>query len=105
MRSDQLNAAGIIAENVVLALERLDTHSLATLIRGAAIARLMRELVAEMPTRFNGVLTAACNRYLATNARMRPAIAAPRVSVARLSLSSRSSAKTTFSAMMPAALI
>ncbi|MCJ2093963.1 MULTISPECIES: hypothetical protein [unclassified Methylobacterium] len=66
MRSDQISAAGIIAENVVLALERLDSDSLATLTRGAAIAGLMRELVAVMPTRFNGVLTAACNRYLAT---------------------------------------
>ena len=66
MRSDQVRAAGIIAENVVSALEHLDGDSLSTQDRAAAIDGLMRELVAVMPTRFDGVLAAACNRYLAT---------------------------------------
>ncbi|MCJ2126435.1 hypothetical protein [Methylobacterium sp. J-077] len=66
MLSDQIRAAGIIAENVVSALERLDGDSLAKLPREAAIAGLMRELMAVMPTRFDGVLAAACKRYLAT---------------------------------------
>ncbi|TXN76591.1 hypothetical protein FV228_00100 [Methylobacterium sp. WL18] len=66
MLSDQIRAAGVIAENVVSALERLEGDSLATLTREAAVEGLMRELVAVMPTRFDGVLAAACNRYLAT---------------------------------------
>ncbi|WP_267427018.1 hypothetical protein [Methylobacterium sp. GC_Met_2] len=66
MRSDQIRIAGIIAENVVSTLERLDGDVLAVLARDAAITGLMRELVAVMPTRFDGVLAAACNRYLAT---------------------------------------
>ena len=65
MLSDQIRAAGIIAENAVSALERLDGDILAELTREAAIGGLMRELVAVMPTRFDGVLAAACNRYLA----------------------------------------
>ena len=66
MHSDQVRAAGIIAENVVSALERLDGDSLAVQPRATAIDGLMRELVAVLPTRFDGVLAAACNRYLVT---------------------------------------
>ena len=66
MRSDQVRVAGIIAGNVVSALERLDGDGLTLPTREAAISGLMRELVAVMPTRFDGVLAAACNRYLAT---------------------------------------
>lgn len=65
MLSDQIRIASIIAENVVSALERLDGDILAELTREAAIGGMMRELVAVMPTRFDGVLAAACNRYLA----------------------------------------
>ena len=66
MRSDQIRAAGTIAGNVVSALERLDGDGLAMPVRGAALDGLMRELVTVMPTRFDGVLATACNRYLAT---------------------------------------
>jgi hypothetical protein len=66
MRSDQIRAAGTIAANVVSALERLDGDGLAMPVRGVALDGLMRELVAVMPTQFDGVLAAACNRYLAT---------------------------------------
>ena len=66
MRSDQVRVAGIIAANVVSVLERLDGDDLALPTREATIGGLMRELVAVMPTRFDGVLAAACNRYLAT---------------------------------------
>ena len=66
MLSDQIRAAGVIAENVVSSLERLAGSDLATQPREEAIGDLMRELVVVMPTRFDGVLAAACNRYLAT---------------------------------------
>lgn len=66
MRSDQVRVAGIIAGNVVSTLERLDGDNFGTLARETAIAGLMHELLAVMPTRFDGVLAAACNRYLAT---------------------------------------
>ena len=66
MLSDQVRAAGIIAENVVSVLERMDGDDLALPTREAALGGLMRELVAVMPTRFDGALAAACNRYLAT---------------------------------------
>ena len=66
MLSDQIRAAGTIAENVVSALERLEGAGLIETARLTAIRSLMRELVSVMPTRFDGVLAAACNRYLAT---------------------------------------
>ena len=66
MRSDQIRAAGVIAENVVSTLERIDDGSLTKAARKVVVDGLMRELVAVMPTRFDGVLAAACNRYLAT---------------------------------------
>ena len=58
--------AGIIAESVVSALEQLEGDGIATDTRETAITGLMRELVMVMPTRFDGVLAAACNCYLAT---------------------------------------
>lgn len=65
MLSDQIRAASIIAQNVVSTLERMEGAALPEAARKAAVVGLISELVAVMPTPFDGVLTAACNRYLA----------------------------------------
>jgi hypothetical protein len=63
---DVETAIKIIAENVVSALERDDDGAAAFLAGGRdmAVAGLMCELLAVMPTDDGDVLAAACNRFL-----------------------------------------
>ncbi|MCJ2059500.1 hypothetical protein MKL09_23535 [Methylobacterium sp. J-048] len=66
IRGDTMRSAGIVAENVVQALERLDADErLPDASRDAAVAGLTRELLAVLPTPSGDILVAACNRYLA----------------------------------------
>ncbi|MGU3404774.1 hypothetical protein [Methylobacterium brachiatum] len=61
-----MRTAGIVAENVVRALERLDADErLPEASRDAVVAGLTRELLAVLPTPAGDILVAACNRYLA----------------------------------------
>jgi hypothetical protein len=63
---DAENAAKVIAENVVSALER-DEYGAGAFLAGGrdmAVAGLMCELLGVMPTEDGGVLAAACNRFL-----------------------------------------
>ncbi|MHB2208274.1 hypothetical protein [Methylobacterium sp. CM6257] len=63
---DAENAAKVIAENVVSALERDHDGAGAFLAGGRdmAVGGLMRELLGVMPTENSDVLAAACNRFL-----------------------------------------
>lgn len=60
------SAVKVIAENVGSAFERHDDGAGAFLAAGRdmAVAGLMRELLAVMPTEDSDVLAAACNRFL-----------------------------------------
>ena len=65
IRGDVMRNAGIVAENVVRALERLDADErLSEASRDAALVGLTRELLAVLPTPSGDILVAACNRYL-----------------------------------------
>jgi hypothetical protein len=63
---DAENAVKVIAENVVSALERDHDGAGAFLAGGRdmAVAGLMCELLAVMPTDDSNALAAACNRFL-----------------------------------------
>lgn len=65
--ADDERFAGIVAENVVSAIERLrDDGRYPEDQRRRAIAELMRELLADMPTASGRVLAVACNRILSS---------------------------------------
>jgi hypothetical protein len=64
--ADVENAVKVIAENVVSAFEHEEDRAGAFLAGGRdmAVAGLVRELLAVMPTEDSDVLAAACNRFL-----------------------------------------
>ena len=63
--ADDERFAGIVADHVVMAIERWrDGERYPEDQRRRAIAELMREMLADMPTTSGRVLAQACNRVL-----------------------------------------